>query len=180
MAAGLSTLAEFLNTLDERRFGSHAETHDSTRDALQTPAGLRLWLTSHGLLAPRATVSAADLELALELRDGLRHQLGPDRQIARDTRLVHVARQLPLGVSFDTGGPRLVHEGAPAPRALAALLEGAVIAAARGEWPRLKLCAAGDCRWAFYDSSRNRLGRWCSMNVCGNREKTRRYRGRRR
>jgi predicted RNA-binding Zn ribbon-like protein len=180
MTADLAILAEFLNTVDERRFGSHAETHDSTRDALQNPTGLRLWLTSRGLLAPHATVSAAELELALELRNGLREQLGPDGQTVRDTRLADVARQIPLGVRFDTGEPRLVHEGAPAHRALAALLDGAVIAAARGEWPRLKLCAADDCRWAFYDSSRNRLGRWCSMNVCGNREKTRRYRGRRR
>lgn len=46
-------------------------------------------------------------------------------------------------------------------------------------WRRLKVCAADDCRWAFYDSSRNRGGTWCQMEVCGNREKNRSYRARR-
>ena len=48
-----------------------------------------------------------------------------------------------------------------------------------GAWPRVKACAAEECQWAFYDTSRNRSRTWCSMDVCGNREKTRRYRGRR-
>jgi len=37
-----------------------------------------------------------------------------------------------------------------------------------------------DCQWAFYDRSKNRSGRWCSMRTCGNRTKTRAYRTRRR
>jgi len=48
----------------------------------------------------------------------------------------------------------------------------------REEWARLKVCAADDCRWAFYDTSKNRGGHWCSMEQCGNRVKNRRYRGR--
>ena len=48
-----------------------------------------------------------------------------------------------------------------------------------GTWPRLKVCAADDCRWAFYDSSRNRGGNWCKMEICGNRMKNRSYRARR-
>ena len=34
------------------------------------------------------------------------------------------------------------------------------------------------CRWAFYDYSRNRSASWCSMQLCGNRTKTRAYRRR--
>ena len=49
---------------------------------------------------------------------------------------------------------------------------------ALGEWSRLKACPASDCQWAFFDSSRNRSRTWCSMDVCGNRAKTRRYRRR--
>lgn len=49
---------------------------------------------------------------------------------------------------------------------------------ADGGWNRLKLCSSADCRWAFYDTSRNGGGRWCSMEVCGNRHKTRAYRQR--
>ena len=43
----------------------------------------------------------------------------------------------------------------------------------------VKACQADDCHWAFYDSSRNRSGRWCDMAVCGNREKVRAYRSKR-
>jgi predicted RNA-binding Zn ribbon-like protein len=45
-------------------------------------------------------------------------------------------------------------------------------------WPRLKACPDEACQWAFYDATRNRSRTWCSMEVCGNREKTRRYRQR--
>jgi predicted RNA-binding Zn ribbon-like protein len=51
---------------------------------------------------------------------------------------------------------------------------------AEGTWERLKVCPAHDCLWAFYDSSRNRSGHWCSMKVCGNRAKARSYRERHR
>jgi predicted RNA-binding Zn ribbon-like protein len=47
-----------------------------------------------------------------------------------------------------------------------------------GAWPRLKACTDERCQWAFYDATRNRSRTWCAMEVCGNREKTRRYRAR--
>jgi predicted RNA-binding Zn ribbon-like protein len=47
-----------------------------------------------------------------------------------------------------------------------------------GSWSRLKACR--NCRWCFYDESPNRSARWCSMQLCGNRKKTREYRARRR
>jgi len=59
------------------------------------------------------------------------------------------------------------------------VVESVAVSVATGDWKRLKLCAAPDCRWAFYDTSRNGRGRWCDMEVCGNRHKTRTYRERR-
>jgi predicted RNA-binding Zn ribbon-like protein len=49
-----------------------------------------------------------------------------------------------------------------------------------GSFARLKACRNHDCRWAFYDYSRNRSASWCSMQICGNRTKTRAYRRRHR
>jgi len=46
-------------------------------------------------------------------------------------------------------------------------------------WGRLKLCRSSDCRWAFYDQSKNHSSRWCTMASCGNREKARRFRSQR-
>jgi predicted RNA-binding Zn ribbon-like protein len=45
-------------------------------------------------------------------------------------------------------------------------------------WRRLKVCASDRCRRAFYDRSRARSGKWCSMRACGNRAKQRAWRGR--
>jgi CGNR zinc finger len=42
---------------------------------------------------------------------------------------------------------------------------------------RLKMCASDACRWIFYDRSKPGNRRWCSSVLCGNREKTRSYRG---
>lgn len=42
---------------------------------------------------------------------------------------------------------------------------------------RLRECDGVDCGWLFVDRSRNGLRRWCEMEVCGTREKTRKRRG---
>jgi predicted RNA-binding Zn ribbon-like protein len=42
-----------------------------------------------------------------------------------------------------------------------------------GELDRIKRC--GGCRFLFYDESKNRSRRWCSMDDCGTTEKVRRY-----
>ena len=41
---------------------------------------------------------------------------------------------------------------------------------------RIKKCAADDCGVIFVDDSRASSRRWCSMSVCGNRNKVRQFR----
>jgi predicted RNA-binding Zn ribbon-like protein len=43
------------------------------------------------------------------------------------------------------------------------------------ELARLRSCANDRCGWLFLDESRNRSRRWCSMEECGSRDKSRRY-----
>jgi predicted RNA-binding Zn ribbon-like protein len=64
------------------------------------------------------------------------------------------------------------------PGFLGEVLAAVALAAHDGSWRRLKICPAGDCRVVYYDLSRNASRRWCSMEVCGNRNKTRAYRQR--
>jgi predicted RNA-binding Zn ribbon-like protein len=45
---------------------------------------------------------------------------------------------------------------------------------------RLRTCGNPGCRWVFHDGTRSGTRRWCSMAVCGNRAKLRRYRRQRR
>jgi predicted RNA-binding Zn ribbon-like protein len=41
---------------------------------------------------------------------------------------------------------------------------------------RLRQCPAPDgCGWLFHDTSRNATRRWCSMRMCGNGAKSRRF-----
>jgi predicted RNA-binding Zn ribbon-like protein len=72
-----------------------------------------------------------------------------------------------------------LHEGGPAGDILAAVVE----AIGAGTWKRLKACP--DCRWVFFDNTRNGSKRWCLMyaggpdgRACGTIAKVRRYRDR--
>jgi len=42
---------------------------------------------------------------------------------------------------------------------------------------RIKQCPAHDCRWFFFDTSKNGKRRWCAMSDCGVKAKVNRYRG---
>ncbi len=44
---------------------------------------------------------------------------------------------------------------------------------------RIRLCANPDCRWAFYDDTRNGGKRFCEPATCGNLMRVRRFRRRR-
>jgi predicted RNA-binding Zn ribbon-like protein len=80
---------------------------------------------------------------------------------------------VPVAAGVIGGRPATV-----APDATGAVLLAAARLAAADTWPRVKLCAAETCRWAFLDESRNRSRAWCSMDVCGNRAKARAFRAR--
>lgn len=44
---------------------------------------------------------------------------------------------------------------------------------------QVRACEADPCRWLFLDTSKNHTRRWCTMKVCGNRMKARRFQARR-
>ena len=54
---------------------------------------------------------------------------------------------------------------------LAAIARSAAELIVEGQNAPVKRCANGGCRLFFYDDSRTRRRRWCSMAVCGNRHK---------
>jgi predicted RNA-binding Zn ribbon-like protein len=81
---------------------------------------------------------------------------------------------VPMTVQFAAGTPILHAVGETATQRVIASIVTAVITAPPDEWTRLKVCSRDSCRWAFFDASRNRSGRWCSMAGCGNIVKMRR------
>lgn len=149
-------------------------------EQLDSPAALGTWLHAHGLADEVPRVDDADLAQAVAVREGLRQLLlvhaghAPD-PLALD-RFNSALGSTALVVRFDASGDRMLAPVDPAPvaRAVAALLAAVEHARADGAWDRLKVCARDECRWAYYDASRNRSGRWCSMTDCGNRVKMKR------
>jgi predicted RNA-binding Zn ribbon-like protein len=92
--------------------------------------------------------------------------------------LATAARSSRLTINFDSAAPELVPRAFGVDGLLGRILAVTFLAMVDGSWTRLKGCR--NCRWAFFDESKNRSARWCSMTLCGNRLKTRAYRRRRR
>ena len=136
------------------------------------------WLVEQGV-APRA----AALERAREVREAIRELLiannegGVAPEASRGV-LESAALQAKLTLSFgSTDSAELVPQATGVVGAMGSLLAIVFRAMEDGSWARLKACR--NCHWAFYDYSRNRSAAWCSMQLCGNRLKTRAYRRRR-
>jgi predicted RNA-binding Zn ribbon-like protein len=163
-----------------RDFANTIDIEDDT-DQLHYPAGLTKWLRDHELL-DRGSADRSALDVARRLRDEIRSALSDHHDgVARSyPGLERIVSELPLRLTFPAGDPVLV----PATEGVRGALGRIVVAMARaeadGSWQRLKLCHEDTCQWAFLDTSKNRSRTWCSMGICGNRNKTRAYRARQR
>jgi predicted RNA-binding Zn ribbon-like protein len=152
---------------------------DEDRDDLLTLDGFRHWLREHDR---QLDPSEADLALARELRDELREMLHAhgEGHAGGSARLDELAAGIPLHTTFTGGEVGLAPAGSGVLGMLGEVLAAVAIADRDGTWHRLKLCREDTCAVVFYDRSKNGSRCWCSMQVCGNRNKTRAYRGRQR
>ena len=136
---------------------------------------LAAWLEEQGV---RPTPAA--LRRARPVREAIRELLYANNGQRRDAdpqpllRAAADAAQLTL----DLTRPAIVARAAGVDGAIGSVLATIHGAMLDGTWTRLKACRNRNCRWAFYDYSRNRSASWCSMQLCGNRTKTRAYRRR--
>ncbi|WP_371496284.1 CGNR zinc finger domain-containing protein [Kitasatospora sp. NBC_00374] len=166
-------------------------THDLEKgtDELSTPARAQAWLADRRLLRPSAQVDEVLRLRAVEIREALRALAGANSGAAADPTAVRALDELAGAATVrlrfgPDGSPDVAPDcGTAAARdvtgALGLLLAVTGRAAFDGTWRRLKVCPAPDCRWAFYDHSKNRSGTWCQMAECGNRAKARAFRTRR-
>jgi len=174
----LTRVETFLNTLDERRFVRRGHRH-AGEDQLATEADLAAWLVGQGLLRPGAPLDGESFALALALRRALRASLAAKAGQGADPGALAALPSLPLRLAIDREGEATLLPAEGGVRgAIATLAADVAVATAANIWSRLKMCGHGDCRWVFYDGSRNGRGRWCAMGTCGNRAKTRAYRQR--
>ena len=149
-------VVRFINTMDV----------EDGSDVLDTVDGWQSWLSARGLDGCFAHESPRDLRQARELRDDLRAMASGERcsQVRR------VGIQVALTVEGEVE--------LSAQTAVGFIAAAAAKVAIEQRLDRVKICPADDCRWAFYDTSRNRSRHWCSMEGCGNRAKARAHRER--
>ena len=171
----LALVQAFVNTVAEE--GQHRW------EAFADPGSLRYWLVRNGLLDEEEAIGETDVAWAKEVRWGLRSLLAANNGAEVDPgaleTLNSAAARSALVVRFGPEGRAALETGAGGVEGdVGRVLEAVYAGMVEGTWERLKTCANQHCGWAFYDRSRNRSGRWCSMDVCGNRAKTRAYRQR--
>ena len=165
----LRLVQQFVNSVDRE----HA------REWIGTPNELRDWLVERDL--PANGLTERDVGRAHELRESLRRLLVSNNERTVDHEAIDAVNRAiersRLRPELTPEGPRLLSSAGGVDAALGRILAVALDAMREGTWPRLKACR--QCRWSFYDYSRNRSATWCSMSICGNRLKTRAYRRRR-
>jgi predicted RNA-binding Zn ribbon-like protein len=167
----LGLIQGFVNTLDVL----------PGTEELKDPSSLGAWLVAKGLMDSSQPVDESDLKHARAVREAMRGVIGGNNghrvypvEIAT---LNEAATASGLRMRFTADGQARLEPDAPGVVGALGRLVASLYAAMQDEdWVRLKLCGDDDCRWVFFDRSRNHSSRWCTMESCGNRAKARRFR----
>ncbi|MEU6549650.1 ABATE domain-containing protein [Streptomyces sp. NPDC046915] len=172
-------------------------THPGER--LYSVEPLRAWVTGSGLVPPGTPLAHADgswLASFRELRGCVERLMradadsgtsGPgtdsrsyDLALARLNEFARPAPPAPRAVRTESGALVRELDGPPCCAALlAAVARDAVeLLTDPVAWAAVRECEGDNCPIMYVDTSRGRRRRWCSSEVCGNRERVARHRRR--
>ncbi|MFE9899991.1 CGNR zinc finger domain-containing protein [Streptomyces achromogenes] len=159
---------------------------------LESVGALCAWITGAGLVPDGTPLGHADVswpaafrELRADVGDLVRGLLGGGTAgcggaLARVNAAARAVPPAPVAVVGEDG--RLVRElaGAPGCAGLLAVVARDAVELLTDPVARasLRQCAGDDCPLVYLDTSRGRRRRWCSSEVCGNRERVARHRRR--
>jgi predicted RNA-binding Zn ribbon-like protein len=166
---------DFANTLRER-WWRNVET-------LVTEDDLAEWLVA-AELADEPPPTAGLLPRARELREAIDAGVVATvqgRSVPERSRVV-IARELPVlreELVREPDGTLALRAAAPG-EPLGAIARDAARMFTAAEASRIRVCASETCSARFFDRSPGAVRRWCSSTGCGNVDKARRYRRRRR
>ncbi|MFF3465609.1 CGNR zinc finger domain-containing protein [Streptomyces sp. NPDC001984] len=167
-----------------------ATTHPEERlDSLEP---LRAWIVGCGLVPAGTPLAHADAAWLVDFRE-LRGQIGQlvrvgfaadgrpyDLALARVNEIARTPPPAPRAVCGEDG--TLVRElaGPPACEALLAAVARDAVELLTDPVARaaIRQCEGDSCPIVYLDTSRGRRRRWCSSEVCGNRERVARHRRR--
>ena len=167
-----------------------ATTHPEER--LDSAEPLRAWITGSGLVPAGTPLAAADSSWIVGFRE-LRGHIGQlvrtessrdsrpfDVALARVNELARTAPPVPRAVRGPGGALVRALDGSPACAALLAAIARDAVELLTDPVARagIRQCEGDNCPIVYLDTSRGRRRRWCSSEVCGNRERVARHRRR--
>jgi len=134
------------------------------------------WCRAAGLWRGRKRLTVAGAETLREFRWALRQFVLHRSSVESVTRINEFAVEIGFGVKFYANGEAVLEVSADGVSRVIGTLLGIIHTSVNGDtWSRFKCCELETCGWAFYDRTKNRSGRWCSMKTCGSRHKAREY-----
>ncbi|MGW7076613.1 CGNR zinc finger domain-containing protein [Streptomyces sp. NPDC054866] len=159
-------------------------------ERLDTVDRLRAWLAGAGLIPDRTALPGAGSVWLAAFRE-LRGHIGQlvlaelegrpaDTALARVNALAAAAPPAPLAVRRPDGSLARALDGDPGCAALLAAVARDAVDLLTDPAARalLRQCEGDNCPIVYLDTSRGRRRRWCSSEVCGNRERVARHRRR--
>jgi predicted RNA-binding Zn ribbon-like protein len=125
-----------------------------------------------GMIGLREVIHSVGVEIAATARARRKHM---DQLVRIHAECLARARLVPSASTF-------VWVWDPADSPVEAVLGPIVLSALSvltgTDLSRIKRCPGDHCGWLFFDTTKNKGRRWCEMEVCGNRAKQKRRRGR--
>ncbi|MGY3202022.1 CGNR zinc finger domain-containing protein [Streptomyces sp. TE5632] len=167
-----------------------ASTHPEER--LGSVEAVCAWITGSGLVPAGTPLAHADgswptafRELRGHLARLVRGRPAPGtpayaRALARVNDLARAAPPAPRAVPGDDGALVRRLDGQPGSAALLAVIARDAVDLLTDPLARasLRQCEGDNCPIVYLDTSRGRRRRWCSSEICGNRERVARHRRR--
>jgi predicted RNA-binding Zn ribbon-like protein len=169
---GAVLAADLVNTFDV----------SGDEELLGTLEALTAFASDHGVNA--ATINESDLRRLRSARPVLRHAMLADDEttaVAALNDLLSTARPRPHLIATGAGDWRFAYADPEAGLTdrLVAEATAQVLQEIRDHgMQRFSTCASSTCEDVFIDQSRNHSRRYCTPDVCGNREAQRAYRAR--
>ncbi|MEU9440672.1 CGNR zinc finger domain-containing protein [Streptomyces sp. NPDC048304] len=167
-----------------------ATAHPAER--LDGVEALRAWIAGAGLVPAGTALGQADAswlvgfrELRAHIGQLVRNPQAPDtpsyeRALRRVNEVARDETPAPRAVRDPDGGLSRELAGPPTCAGLLALLARDAVDLLTDPVARaaVRECEGDDCPLVYLDTSRGRRRRWCSSEVCGNRERVARHRRR--
>jgi len=161
------------------------QMHGEAVDIWQNDEDVLKWLAEAGVAVPALAASAGLLAAGRRLREivrGLIHarKHGKALDLAPlNALLMQAQRHMELVTTGDAGLQLQARYAADTPeRLLAPLAESAARLLAEGDFALIRKCEDDTCTQWFLDRTKSHRRRWCSMAVCGNRNKVASFRQR--